>query len=83
MYATGLLATFTWIIEVIDIWKDVYYLFNYKHVWWTYMILVGSITVPFSIIDADYDDHPIAYNLVKYIGLTYTKEEKRARLSSN
>jgi len=71
----------TWILELLDMYKDWVLLFAFSHARWAYLGLIGSIVVPFAMADADGSEDGItfAHNVLNFFGLTDGKKDKRYR----
>jgi len=50
---TGLLSTVTWVLEILDLYKDWVLLFAFPHATWAYLGLIFSIVFPFAFADWD------------------------------
>ena len=81
---TGLLAKFTWALEMLDMYKDYVYLFAFYHKPWASILLIASIVVPFALSDLEGSsrDFTFLHNVLNYIGLTDNKNDKQSRILS-
>jgi len=81
---TGLLAKFTWALEMLDMYKDYMYLFAFYHKPWASILLIASIVVPFALSDWLGSDEGFTFlhNVLNYIGLTDDETDKELRIIS-
>jgi len=77
---TGLLSTVTWVLEILDLYKDWVLLFAFPHATWAYLGLIFSIVLPFAFVDALIDNNTLAHNLLNFFGLTDGKDDKGYRV---
>jgi len=68
----------TWILELLDMYKDWVLLFAFSHARWAYLGLIGSIVVPFAL--ANVFDKPFTHNVLNFFGLTDGKYDKIDRV---
>jgi len=76
---TGLLSTLTWVLEILDLYKDWVLLFAFPHATWAYLGLIFSIVFPFAFADM-VGNNTFAHNLLNYFGLTDDKDDKQLRV---
>jgi len=67
----------TWILELLDMYKDWVLLFAFSHARWAYLGLIGSIVVPFALLNLS--DNTLAHNVLNFFGLTDGKKDKKDR----
>jgi len=66
----------TWVLEILDLYKDWVLLFAFPHATWAYLGLIFSIVFPFAFVDSFGDeDNTVAQSLLVYFGLTDGEEE--------
>jgi len=66
----------TWVLEILDLYKDWVLLFAFPHATWAYLGLIFSIVFPFAFADGLGDeDKTVAQSLLVYFGLTDGEEE--------
>lgn len=69
-YKSGILAGIVWILELIDLFKDIIYLFSFPHTGLMFFVLVCSIVIPFAIYDtARMREAYMVANLFSYLGM--------------
>jgi len=59
----------TWILELLDMYKDWVLLFAFSHARWAYLGLIGSIVFPFALLNWG-NDNTFTHNVLNFFGLT-------------
>jgi len=73
----------TWVLEILDMYKDWVLLFAFSHARWAYIGLITSIVLPFAAADSFGSDNygnTFAHNLLNFFGLTDGKDDKGYRV---
>jgi len=69
----------TWILELLDMYKDWVLLFAFSHARWAYLGLIGSIVFPFALLNWG-NDNTFTHNVLNFFGLTDgSKKDKYLR----
>jgi len=69
----------TWVLEILDLYKDWVLLFAFPHATWAYLGLIFSIVFPFAFADmvgSDEKGYTLAQSLLVYFGLTDGEKDK-------
>jgi hypothetical protein len=76
----GLLSNITWVLELVDQYKDFIYFYSFPHSLPIQFVLAFSMTTPFAIMHADGGkDRGLAENLMLFLGLIDDEEGLKER----
>ena len=80
------MKVFTWILESIDLIKDLVYLNKFKHGLWARNILITSIVFPFAIYESAIAISRgtfFLHHTLIYLGCVLTKDDHKGRLAAS
>jgi len=70
----GLLSKITWVLELVDQYKDFIYFYSFPHSLTIQFVLAFSMTTPFAICHSFNEDNGLAENLINFLGLIDDKD---------
>jgi hypothetical protein len=65
----GLLSKITWVLELVDQYKDFIYFYSFPHSLTIQFVVAFSMTTPFAMMHSSNEDKGLAENLILFLGL--------------